>query len=95
MENEIEANNPEVKKEVNINAVNIKDSPDSTDRLITYFSDKKQGTGTVLRNQTLSVDALLEAELAIVCYCQQQRFGKENVILASRKTTVSVQSAIY
>ncbi len=45
--------------------------------------------------QTLSAEDLMEAEMAIICYCQQQRFPEEIAALSSRKDTVSKQSAIY
>lgn len=45
--------------------------------------------------RALSTDYLLEAELAIIRYCQQQRFGEEIATLSSGKATVSRQSIIY
>ncbi len=47
------------------------------------------------REQTLSAEDLMEAELAIICYCQQQRFSEEITALSSGKDVVSKQSAIY
>lgn len=47
------------------------------------------------RGQTLSAEDLMEAELAIICYCQQQRFPEEIAALSSGKDVVSKQSAIY
>lgn len=45
--------------------------------------------------QALSAKDLQEAELAIIQYCQQQRFGEEIAALSSGETTVSRQSVIY
>ncbi|KAI7802084.1 hypothetical protein IRJ41_024663 [Triplophysa rosa] len=45
--------------------------------------------------QTLSAEDLMEAELAIICYCQQQRFPEEIAAMSSRKDLVSKQSVIY
>ncbi|GAA6087678.1 uncharacterized protein LOC121815834 [Tachysurus ichikawai] len=45
--------------------------------------------------QILSVEDLMEAELAIICYCQQQRFPEEIAALSSGKNTVSKHSIIY
>lgn len=42
----------------------------------------------------LSADDLLEAELAIIQYCQHQRFGEEIAALSSGKGTVSKSSSI-
>ncbi|XP_030596228.1 uncharacterized protein LOC115787620 [Archocentrus centrarchus] len=44
--------------------------------------------------KTLTLKDLLEAELVIICYCQQQRFGDE-ISSLSNKGTVSRQSSIY
>lgn len=46
---------------------------------------QRQGT----KGQTLSVEDLVEAELAIIRYCQQQRFAEEIVALGAGKDTVS------
>ncbi len=45
--------------------------------------------------QTLLAEDLMEADMAIICYCQQQRFPEEIAALSSGKDTVSKQSAIY
>ncbi len=37
----------------------------------------------------------MEAKMAIICYCQQQRFPEEIAALSSGNDTVSKQSAIY
>lgn len=47
------------------------------------------------KGQTLSMEDLVEAELAIIQYCQQQRFAGEIAALGSGKDTVSKQSSIY
>lgn len=35
---------------------------------------------------TLTLDVLLGAEVAIICYCQQQRFAEEISALSSKKS---------
>lgn len=37
----------------------------------------------------------MEAEVAIICYSQRQRFSEKIYALSSRKATVSRQSSIY
>lgn len=43
----------------------------------------------------MSIDDLLGAELAIIRYCQQQRFGEENAMLSAGNSTVSRRSTIH
>lgn len=52
-------------------------------------------TKSTTGGQTLSAKDLIEAELAIICYCQQQGFPEEIAALSSGKDIVSKQSAIY
>ncbi len=47
------------------------------------------------RGRALSAKELFEAELAIIQYCQQQRFAEEIAALSSGKTTVSKHSVLY
>lgn len=47
------------------------------------------------RSSVLTPKDLEEAELAIIGYCQQQRFATEVPTLLSEKGTVSRQSSIY
>lgn len=123
----VRADDLELKKEVVVNAVNVRDSPDGTSRLIAHFSDwrrlkiaaawflklkrmllnrtRKKGesetsdtnmlNATAPKGQALTVEDLCEAELAIIRYCQQQRFGEEIDTLSAGKRTVSRQSTLY
>lgn len=45
--------------------------------------------------KALSAEDLLEAELAIVQYCQQQRFSEEITMLSTENGAVSRQSVLY
>jgi len=47
------------------------------------------------QSSVLTPKDLEEAELAVICYCQQQRFAPEISSLLSEKHTVSRQSSIY
>ena len=47
------------------------------------------------KGHALSAKDLLEAELAIIQYCQQQRFGEEIAALSFGKATVSRHSVLY
>ena len=47
------------------------------------------------RGSVLTVDDLLEAENAVVRYCQQQQFKEEIAALSSTKAAVSRQSSLY
>lgn len=49
----------------------------------------------VSERRTLSLDDLCEAELAIIQYCQQQRFSEEIAKLSSENGAVSRQSILY
>lgn len=56
---------------------------------------KGQRAAVTLRSNILTPRDLLEAELAIVRYCQQYRFAGEISSLLSEKGTVNRQSSIY
>ena len=45
--------------------------------------------------KALSADDLLEAELALIQYCQQQRFSEEITMLSTENGAVSRQSVLY
>lgn len=56
---------------------------------------RRQGLKDKPGGQILSIDDLLGAELAIIRYCQQQRFGEEIAMLSAGKSTVSRRSTIH
>lgn len=124
----IKADDLEVKREAVVNAVNVRDSPDGTSRLIVYFSDWRRlkvavawylklkrmllnkvhrrresessssattDNAIALKRQALTVEDLYESELAIIRYCQQQRFSEEIATLSAGKGAVSRQSSLY
>lgn len=123
----IKIDDPEIKREVLVNAVSVTDSSDSTTRLIAHFSDWKRlrvavawflkykrmlqershkrkesktsyvGMQSVPVHErcTLSIEDISEAELAIIRFCQQQRFSEEIATLSAGKGTVSKQSPLY
>lgn len=59
--------------------------------------DLMEGSRTAITpmSNILTPKDLLEAELSIIHYCQQQRFGDEISSLSSGKGTVNRQSSIY
>lgn len=60
---------------------------------ISLVQENRIAKGTA-EGQALSAEDLMEVELAIICYCRQQRFPEEIAALPSGKNIVSKQIAI-
>lgn len=57
-------------------------------------AERPRATGMSTKGK-LTLEDILEAEVAIIRYCQQQKFGEEIAALSSGRETVSRRSSIY